>query len=265
MNCPYCTQIGKDVCKIDSYSIVHCSDCNIAFTFPPPVIPDYTDLDFHSAAAKSDDATEKLTEVSDLPHDWKWMIAIQRKMAEHHLQKNKRILEIGCGEGILLAELSTLGFDVTGIEPSRSASRRAAQRGLKVLNGSFPETNPEGKFDLVIMSQVLEHIFDIETFIESLKSLTSAENLLFTQTNFRGLIPRFLGQQWYAWVPDQHYWHFTLKGLTKILSRHNFELVDYKYSSLVHPHNILYKIASLRESWYDQFTAIYSLKKDKIK
>jgi 2-polyprenyl-3-methyl-5-hydroxy-6-metoxy-1,4-benzoquinol methylase len=246
--------------KLLKCSIYSCRNCLIAFTYPQPEQPVYENLDFHLCTKESDVNSQKLTELSELPYDWSTLIKLQTSIIARNLQPNTRIFEIGCGEGILLYELSRMGYNVSGIEPSISAFERAGIRELNIIKGSFPVVQPEGHFDLIIMSQVLEHIRDIEDFIIKIKKFLPGGYLLLTQTNYKGLIPFVQKEKWYGWVPDQHYWHFTLKGLTGFLAKHDFEIVEYGYSSLSHPHNLLYKIAALKSNWQDQFTVLYKLK-----
>ncbi|MFN9959624.1 MAG: hypothetical protein ACK55I_41590, partial [bacterium] len=54
--------------------------------------------------------------------------------------------------------------------------------------------------------------------------------LLLTQTNFRGFMPTILKQNWYAWVPEEHFTHFSLKGLKYIGKATSLSMIDYKYS-----------------------------------
>jgi 2-polyprenyl-3-methyl-5-hydroxy-6-metoxy-1,4-benzoquinol methylase len=240
-----------------------CSNCLIAFTYPPPKLPVYEYLDFHLYTKGNEFFNNHLTEISELPSDWEKLIEVQTSIVINFLPSGARILEIGCGEGILLNELNICGFSVCGIEPSNSAYIRAKDRNLNIINGSFPDVRIEGYFDLVVMSQVLEHIKDLDAFIDEIKRIIPYGYLLLTQTNFKGLIPYIQKEKWYGWVPEQHFWHFTLKGLTGLLAKHDFEMVENKYSSLCHPHNLLYKIAALKSNWQDQFTVLYKLKTDK--
>lgn len=75
--------------------------------------------------------------------------------------KGKRIVEIGCSDGSLLAVLKSYGADVTGIEPSNKTLSVIRARGFEPKFGyldetSFPELN--GQFDGAIARQVLEHV-----------------------------------------------------------------------------------------------------------
>jgi 2-polyprenyl-3-methyl-5-hydroxy-6-metoxy-1,4-benzoquinol methylase len=244
------------------WTICTCLSCLNSFTYPQPELPEYEHKDFHNR----DRSNLKLNYYSELPYDWKKLIEIQLDIINLYIPKNGSILEIGCGEGLLLHELA-LGlrsltkkqYKLSGIEASISACTRGQLKGLDIKQGYFEENEFNSTFDCIVMSQVLEHIPDLKNFLAKLIKLIPNGYLVLTQTNYKGLIPRIQKEKWYAWLPDQHYWHFTLKGLTGILKKQGFERVGYKYSSLVHPHDWKYKLAYIKENCLDQFTAIYRL------
>lgn len=166
-----------------------------------------------------------------------------------------RILEVGCGEGILLNELRGGGFShLFGIEPSRRGASRAQARGLSVRSQFLDEVEFMQPFDVIIASQVLEHFEDVEATLDLIRSkLRQGGVAQFTQANFAAPIPRFLGSGWYAWAPDQHYWHFTPSGLKALIARHGFRTVELNYCSLVHPWSWWYRIANRLPLAKDQF------------
>ncbi|MEI8196150.1 MAG: class I SAM-dependent methyltransferase, partial [Phycisphaerae bacterium] len=146
-----------------------------------------------------------------------------------------RVLEIGCGQGILLEQLAQRGLQVTGLELSVSAAAAARAAGLNVITGTLPHQAAAGPFDAVVMSQVLEHLADPDAMLEQIGQFISPRaRLLLVQTNYRGWMPRWYRERWYAWVPEQHFWHFTPQGLGKLLGRWGWEVETVEYSSLVH-------------------------------
>ena len=75
----------------------------------------------------------------------------------------RRVLEIGCGDGALLAELRDRGFgdELRGVEVSAEAARLARERGFEVDvfdGGRVPAG--DGSFDLAVLSHVLEHVHE---------------------------------------------------------------------------------------------------------
>ena len=159
---------------------------------------------------------------------------MQVALLQRHLPLGARLLEIGCGEGLLLEELKRAGFQVQGVEASETASATARAAGLNVLTGYVPHPQLRGTFDAVVMSQVLEHLPSPRDILNEIAKLIPHGRLLLVQTHWLGLMPQRYKEKWYAWVPDQHFWHFTPQGLETLARPAGFVREAVEYSSLVH-------------------------------
>ena len=77
--------------------------------------------------------------------------------------KPRRVLDIGCGSGDLTAELFRVGLDVVGLEPTELAGVAEKRCGVgRIIRGSCYDVYDEnrfGKFDVVIASEVIEHLY----------------------------------------------------------------------------------------------------------
>jgi 2-polyprenyl-6-hydroxyphenyl methylase / 3-demethylubiquinone-9 3-methyltransferase len=105
-----------------------------------------------------------------------------------------RMLDIGCGAGILSEPLARLGATLVGIDPSESniavARHHAAQSGLAI---DYRATTAEvlaaagERFDVVLAMEVVEHVADADLFIELAAELVKPGGLLFVATLNRTL------------------------------------------------------------------------------
>lgn len=109
---------------------------------------------------------------------WKW----EHEQVLKYLKNEMKILEIGSGSGGFLTNIikrnSTL--ECLGLELNESAIDAAKQSGLKLLAESIQdhaEKNPN-KYDIVCSFQVLEHVFDIQSFISSNVKTTKQNGLI---------------------------------------------------------------------------------------
>lgn len=75
--------------------------------------------------------------------------------------KNK-VLEIGSGPGAFASWMSTLGYDITCIEPAERPAKKAREKGLKVLETTLQNFHTEEKYDCVVALSSLIHIPKIE-------------------------------------------------------------------------------------------------------
>lgn len=253
--CPLCGSENSsyEIVIAGESTIIACKKCTNAWTHPAPSVLSYVEEDFHGQF--------NYKSVHDLPEQWKEGVLKQVKVIKHGLMSGGKILEIGCGQGWLLEELKKEGFNVVGIEPSVSGAVIASQKGLNIVNANFPsETLKDKKYDLIILAQVFEHIKDPRLFIDELLAILSKNGkILFVQTNWKGLMPRFFKSSWYAWVPEQHYWHFTPKGLAYILKKNGFLIEDVEYYSLEHRNHILSRVTKIIPNQGDQFHMLVSI------
>lgn len=262
--CPLChSQANKLVVGLESSGLLceiqGCLDCTNAWTSPAPGFVEYDREDFHAQSIASD-SKETTKTIADLPCEWQRSINMQVSLIKRHMKPKAKILEIGCGEGILLSELANSGFTVKGIEPSLAASSRAISKGLDVTASLFPDYTPDDQFDLIILSHVLEHIEKPYSFLKEIVQLIPQSYLLLIQTNYRGLIPKIYPKAWYGWAPHQHYWHFTPSGIAYVATKMKLSLMECEYSSLVHvgkKSRLLQIAAATTPRLFDQFHALF--------
>jgi SAM-dependent methyltransferase len=246
LNCPLCGRAaGRLYLSAPTYRILRCLACGNGWTDPPPAVIPYEDEDFHAGQGHESVAT--------LSPNWAKCIRRQADLLAANLRPGARVLEVGCGRGILLKELAARGFSVAGVEPSRAASAAARGAGLDVLTGYFPHDDLRPPYDAVVLSQVLEHLPRPDETLRAVAAVAPGGWLLLVQTNFRGLIPRLLPRRWYAWVPEQHFWHFTPAGLSELVRAVGGQVADIQYSRLDNADNVLVRLTDLIPRLGDQF------------
>lgn len=105
------------------------------------------------------------------------------------IDKNTKVLEIGCGEGGNLLPFSELGCDITGIDLRHIQIERAQEyfKDLKLENkyrfvaSNIYDTSAEefGQFDVIFLRDVIEHIFDQEKFMQFVQQFLNPKGIIF--------------------------------------------------------------------------------------
>jgi methionine biosynthesis protein MetW len=94
------------------------------------------------------------------------------KVISQIIKNNKRVLDVGCGDGTLMEYLKTnQKNDVRGLEPEKDLVRKCISRGLSVIEGDAEKELiqfPEKSFDYVVLSQTLQAFLNPEEVLNQL-------------------------------------------------------------------------------------------------
>ncbi|MCG2690320.1 class I SAM-dependent methyltransferase, partial [Candidatus Parcubacteria bacterium] len=94
-----------------------------------------------------------------------------------NIKAGERVLDIGCGQGFLSFEIAQKAREVIGIDIDKEnivkASQRFALPNLKFVLGDILKYNFEDRFDVIVLSNVLEHIKERVDFLKRLSGLAS--------------------------------------------------------------------------------------------
>ncbi|MDD5317376.1 MAG: class I SAM-dependent methyltransferase [Candidatus ainarchaeum sp.] len=143
--------------------------------------------------------------------------------------KFKDILEVGCGTGLLmrLVRERNPAARMTGIEMRGPASREAKASGLHVLEGDFFEIAKKmrgGKYDLVVLNHVLEHLADpVVALGECRRILKDGGEALVVVPNVEGVSCRLFGAKAEPYDVPRHLWGFTAKSIRMLAERAGFK------------------------------------------
>jgi glycosyltransferase involved in cell wall biosynthesis len=118
-----------------------------------------------------------------------------------------RLLDIGCGPGLLLDEARRRGYLTAGLEPADSARAYAGEQlGLDVSGGSLEEFTTGETFDVITIVDVLEHLADPVAAIERCYELLAPDGVLCVVTpDPTSLSARFAGRRWWGLIPAHSY------------------------------------------------------------
>ena len=140
------------------------------------------------------------------------------QIISNFIEKNTRVLDVGCGDGILMEFLKkNKEIDIRGIEISKNNAQKCVGKGLSVIEGNAEKDLtqfPDSSFDFVILSQTLQAFLDPETVIKELlrigkKAIVTVPNFGFWKVRLhlliKGTMPitKNLPDEWYN-TPNLH-------------------------------------------------------------
>ena len=151
------------------------------------------------------------------------------------------ILDIGCGGGLISEPMARLGANVTGIDASKKniniAQVHSKKSGLKInyIVASPENLNVNEKFDIILNLEIVEHVDNVNLYIQSCSRLLKKNGLMFTATlnrSFISYVKAIIGAEYILrWLPiGTHDWNKFIKPeeLENFLSQEKFETIDIK-------------------------------------
>ena len=153
--------------------------------------------------------------------------------------KNIRILDIGCGGGLLCEPLSKLGAEVVGIDASEKnikiAKLHSRENNLKInyFCASPENFKIKGKFDVILNMEIVEHVENVNFFLNQSTKFLKKKGLMFVATLNKTLKSFFfaiIGAEYVLrWLPiGTHDWNMFIepKKLINICKNNNLVLQD---------------------------------------
>ena len=151
--------------------------------------------------------------------------------------KNIKILDIGCGGGLLSEPMCRLGADVTAIDASKKnisvAKIHSKKNNLKInyICTSPEKLKIENKFDVILNMEIVEHVEDVNFFLKSCSKFLKKNGIMFVATlnkTLKSYVFAIIGAEYILrWLPiGTHEWEKFLKPeeLTSILKKNDLNL-----------------------------------------
>ena len=186
--------------------------------------PTYTEFEWHAEGAGNGESGERLTRV---------FVELVKK-----LDDVKSICDLGCGNGHISGRLAALGYDVTGVDASASGIQiaRRAYPDVSFIETLIAGDRDLGQFDLVISSDVIEHMYRPSDLLDAAQSILKPGGHILIGTPYHGylknLVLAALGKMdaHFSVLHDGgHIKFFSVGTLSTLMKSHAFEELSFTF------------------------------------
>ena len=221
--CPFCGPDGVIAPPLrlsPKESVVLCRACGIYQSHP---FPDNTAA-LYQEGYYSRQKSRRFAAVLEWGIRWfRW----ERAWSLNRRYRKGRILDVGCGRGLMLHYLSDrFGWEVQGTQISETAHAYATGvLGVPVFLGDLLSLPPSRPFDVVSLYHVLEHLTNPSAYLAEInRRLTPNGACLIEVPNTHSLMARLTKQHWFGWDLPYHTYHFNPNSLKALLEKNGFQV-----------------------------------------
>lgn len=245
--------------KIDHNKVFSCTECTYGMVIPRPGIQDiakYYDIsDYYTHSKSHFEEKKEISFWDKLRLHLAWRFdrgtgTIESLVNQILNNKTANICELGCGGGKLLETLTLSGYNTYGVEVDLNA--KVFLKGLNVYQGTaenIPEEVKSCKFDMVIMSHVLEHCLDPLYALDNVYDLLSPGGYFICEVpNNDSLGFDYAGVTWEMLDIPRHLNFFNSENLSLMCKKKGFKILNITF---------LGYCRQFDNSWIDTESKIY--------
>ncbi|QPJ65279.1 MAG: class I SAM-dependent methyltransferase [Candidatus Nitrohelix vancouverensis] len=160
---------------------------------------------------------------------WYWKYKVIRY--SQFITNGEKILEVGCGKGDLLGEFRNRGFkQIFGLDFNAVAVQSARANGFEVHHGLLDtETYPQRNFNLIIIENLIEHVLDPLSFLQSCHELLDKGGLIVGETpNINSWDCKLFGKYWGGYSAPMHLYLLNEENIKQLAEKSGFKIRQIK-------------------------------------
>jgi 2-polyprenyl-3-methyl-5-hydroxy-6-metoxy-1,4-benzoquinol methylase len=237
------TRFGIDT----PYIISKCKDCNLEQTTPLPKQEELNGLyeRYYNFGGEQNTRYTQLRARFINSFLYRVWVAIDGDISFHLARGSGSLLDVGCNEGRGLEFYQSHGFFAEGLELNSKAAEVARSKGFTVHGSTLESFVAEKKYDVVVLSNVLEHSLDPSAMLQHIHRLLNPNGQLWISCpNSRSWLRSAFGRYWINWHVPFHVVHFSPDTLREVLKKSQFEIVKMRQETpaLWVAHSIIAKL-----------------------
>jgi 2-polyprenyl-3-methyl-5-hydroxy-6-metoxy-1,4-benzoquinol methylase len=203
----------------DYYFLACCKNCGFVYANTPASAKDYERY-YHEH--------NKYSSTITIDSEADSIYQAVSPLLSKYIKKDDAVLDMGCGTGGLLLNMKQNGYmNLNGCDPSVASIKKLKEKKIRCFKGSIYEVSKKHirKFDAILLSGVLEHLFDLKKAVRNLSKYLKPESKIFC------IVPNIL---YYHnsqaplpyYVNIEHINHFSPATLSKLFEYGNFSMLE---------------------------------------
>ena len=240
-SCPVCEGkrfsslfLARDYITHLAFAVARCDACRLVQVNPQPAVDElgrfYPELYY-----------------GEQPFFYEKVDAASRfRQVSRQVKAGDRVLDVGCGRGLVLAKLRARGCEVVGTELSAHSSKYAREQlGLEILQKNLMDcTFPDNAFDCITLFHSLEHLPVPSHELRELRRIVKPGGKVLVEVpRFDSFYSKIFRDKWFHLDVPRHLYHFEDDTLLSLLEQDGFEVMEVKKYDFM----------------YDSFGAVQSL------
>lgn len=232
-HCPVCDstdlqkifQVKDHTVSGEKFQVIECANCHLRITQD---VPDEASIGRYYQAEDyiSHTNTSKGLINNLYQRVRKRTLRQKRKLVEKFTGiHNGYLLDIGSGTGAFASEMGLHGWQVTALEPDEGARKKGKEIfgvELQSLDGFYEL--PSSAFDAITMWHVLEHVHELNKYIDTLKRILKPKGKIFIAVpNYTSLDASAYKEEWAAYDVPRHLYHFSPSSMKILVEKHGMK------------------------------------------
>jgi len=225
INCPVCDSPKfKFLFEKDWFQYVRCTNCSMVYMNPRMNLA--ATHSFYNSRVNAIYNETKFAQVSSVTSMDDRINYDNLKLLDQFRKHEKGVLlEIGSAKGFFLSKAKEMGYEMYGLELNNANYEYSRKLlGDTILNVDLPDARfDDGKFDVIYMRDVIEHIPNPKSFLHEVSRITKPGGLIFLEThNIESWINKFARERHTVIFGFEHPNHWSPKTLGLVLSQNGF-------------------------------------------
>jgi len=223
--------VGYVLDSVEGFDVLECEVCGFKHIVPIP-----TARELEIVYRECYYAIEKPLYLERSREDLEWWNLVYSERYDTFEEllppDRRRILDVGSGPGFFLLYGKERGWETLGIEPSAQAAAHSRGLGLDIVEDFLTEKSAQklGKFDVVHMSEVLEHVPDPANILQLAYQVLRPGGLLCVvvpndYNPFQSALRTACGFKPWWLAPPHHINYFDFESLSQLLSNSGFDVI----------------------------------------